>query len=104
MIDAAMEALEYTCKQTRADLQRDRTLQHVLVRNLEILGEAASRVGPELRASHPEIAWRDMVDIRNRLIHAYFDINLDIIWTTVQRVLPEVVSQLQTILESKTGD
>jgi uncharacterized protein with HEPN domain len=49
------------------------------VRNLEILGEAASRISPELRNDHPEIPWRTLISTRNRLIHAYFEIDLDIV-------------------------
>ena len=98
MIEAARQALEYMQSRTRADLDVDPPLQHLLVRDLEIIGEAASRVSRGLRAAHPEIPWRDLSDMRNRLIHAYFDIDLDIIWATAQTVLPALASQLQALL------
>lgn len=104
MLEAAAEALEYVRNRTRTNLENDRPLQHLLVRDIVILGEAASRVSPELRAAHPENPWRDMVDMRNRLIHAYFDINLDIIWSTVQNGLPELLPQLERLQEREGAD
>ena len=98
MVEAIRQALEYGLGRTAADIDADPPVKALLVRNLEILGEAASRITPELRATHPEIPWRDMVELRNRLIHAYFDIDMDIIWTTVQRALPELLAQLESLL------
>jgi uncharacterized protein with HEPN domain len=98
MIEAASQALEYARNRSRSDVETDLPLQHLLVRNIEILGEAASRVSIELQAAHPEIPWRKIVNTRNRLIHAYFDINLDILWNTVQHALPTLLAQLQAIV------
>ena len=67
---------------------------------MEIAGEAASKVTPELRASTPQIPWQDIVAMRNRLTHGYFDINLDIVWKTVSEELPPLVSELQKLLSS----
>ncbi len=99
MAQAAEEALEYIRERAAGDIQSDRPLQHLMVRNIEILGEAASRVSPALRSAHPEVPWRDMIAMRNRLIHAYFDINMDIILSTVQHSLPQLLEQLEAILE-----
>ena len=78
----------YVHGRSRSDLESERPLQHLLIRNLEILGEAASRVSGAFREVHPEVPWRDLVDMRNKLIHAYFDINLNIIWGTIEQDLP----------------
>jgi uncharacterized protein with HEPN domain len=99
MIAAVDEILEFTQGLQRRDLDGNRPLQHLLVRNLEVLGEAAGRVRPELRASYPQIAWREMIDTRNRLIHAYFDIDLDIIWRTVQEEIPILKATLPSLLD-----
>jgi uncharacterized protein with HEPN domain len=104
MIDAASEALEHSQNRTRAELDGERALQHLLVRNLEILGEAASRVSPELRSVHPEIPWRTIISTRNRLIHAYFEIDLDIVWSTVQGALPTLLAKLRALLEHPQDD
>ena len=102
MIAAASQALEYGQSRNRSDVEVDPSLQHLLVRNLEILGEAASRVTLELRAAHPEIPWRTMANTRNRLIHAYFDVDMDIIWNTVRDALPQLLIQLQAIIEHES--
>ena len=69
-----------------------------LVKSIEIIGEAASRVSAEARAEVPAIPWQQMVAMRNRLIHAYFDVNLDILWDTVQTELPPLVVELDRAL------
>ena len=73
----------------------------MFLRNPEILREAASRVSAEARDAHPGIPWRDMVAMRNRLIHAYFDVDMDIVWKTVQDTLPDVLEHLQLLLDSE---
>lgn len=66
-----------------------------LVKSVEIIGEAAARVSEQTREAYPDVAWADIIGMRNRLVHAYFDWNRDIIWQTVQRSLPELVTQLR---------
>lgn len=104
MLDAASEALEHAESRQRADLDADRQLTHSLVRCVEIIGEAASKVSSELRQSHPELPWSQIVGMRNRLIHAYFDVNLTILWRTVEEELPLLVGALRRILEGEASD
>ncbi len=66
-----------------------------LVKAIEIIGEAASQVSEETRAQLPGLPWADMIAMRHRLVHAYFDINLDILWQTVQQDLPPRVETCQ---------
>lgn len=98
MFDAAKEAQSYIVGKKRLDLDRDRMLVHSLVRCIEIVGEAASRVSQESRSEIPAIPWTDVVSMRNRLIHAYFDINLDFVWDTVVADLPPLVAALENIV------
>ena len=70
------------------------------VKSIEIVGEAASKVSIELRAEITIIPWSDIVAMRNRLIHAYFEINLDIVWQTVTNELPSLVAELEKALSS----
>ena len=100
MVEAVRQTIEYAAGRNAEDIEGDPPVRALFIRNLEILGEAASRVTPELREAHPEIPWRDMVDLRNRLIHAYFDIDMDIIWATVQRALPSLLAKLEALLKS----
>lgn len=98
MVEAIAEIERYSKDHDRQSFSSNRPLQHLIVRNLEILGEAASRISPEFRQEHPQIAWRDMIDLRNRLIHIYFDLDLDIIWRTVELDLSELRVRLQQLL------
>jgi uncharacterized protein with HEPN domain len=98
MLDAGREAVRFTRGKTRADLDRDRVLALALVKLLEIVGEAASRVTPESRQVCPNIPWRDIVAMRNRLIHGYFDVDLDRVWDTVTDDLPPLLAQLEAAL------
>ncbi len=83
MLEAAEEALTLSQNGTRADFEQDRPALHIFVRLLTIIGEAASRIDPEFRITHPQIAWRNIIAMRNRLIHEYFDIDIKIVWKTV---------------------
>jgi len=98
MWEAAQEAVGYARGRTREDLETDRPLTHSLVRCLEIIGEASNRVSPECRKANPRIQWDDMVGMRNRLIHAYFDVDLNIVWRTVNEELPQLIAELEPIL------
>ena len=98
MLDAAQEALSFVPGRDRSDLDENRMLCLALVRCIEIIGEAASKVSLECKDECPAIPWGDIIGMRNRLIHAYFDINLDIVWSTVTDELPALVAALQEAL------
>ena len=98
ILEAAREALEYAKGRTRSDLDKDRTLQHCLVRCIEIVGEAANRITPEFRRAHQEIPWRDAITMRNRLMHAYYDISLNVLWQTVHNDLPAIIEKVEPLL------
>lgn len=98
MLDAANEATGYIQGRSREDLDSDRQLVHSLVRCVEIVGEVANKVSPELRDAHPGIPWSRIVGMRNRLIHAYFDVNPAILWKTVNDELPSLISAVEVVL------
>jgi uncharacterized protein with HEPN domain len=98
MLDAANEALSFIQARVRTDLDNDRMLVLSLIRELEIIGEAASKVSPETRGQNSAVPWQDICGMRNRLIHAYFDVNLDVVWTTVTKDLPFLKAELEKIL------
>lgn len=75
MLDASQAAVSHLLDRRREELDRDRLLLSGVVRELEILGEAASRVNPVVREQFPSLPWKEMIGLRNRLIHAYFDVN-----------------------------
>ena len=82
---------------TRDDLDLDRQLVLALGKSIEIVGEAASRVTESSRQDLPQIPWDQIIGMRNRLVHAYFDINLDILWTTAQEDLSKLIDLLESI-------
>jgi uncharacterized protein with HEPN domain len=72
-----------------------------LIKAIEIIGEAASKISQESRETQPDIQWNKLVGMRNRLIHAYSDVNLDILWQTVTTALPPLVHALEEMIESE---
>lgn len=104
MLDAARDALSFVVGREREDLDTDRMLALALVRSIEIIGEAGSRVSPEGRTEIPAIPWAEIVAMRNHLIHAYFDVDLDIVWETVKNDLPPLVSTLDRVLDGQEQD
>jgi len=101
MLDSAREALGFARGRSREDLNNDRMLLLSIVKALEILGEAASQTSEETRAAHPEIPWNEIVGMRNRLVHAYFDMNLDVIWETIANDLPSLEREVAAILKTE---
>lgn len=77
-----------------ATLAGDPTLQRAIVRSLEVIGEAAKRVPPDYRAQHPDVPWRSMAGMRDRLIHEYFGIDLEIVFEVVHEHVPQLRAQL----------
>jgi uncharacterized protein with HEPN domain len=97
MIEAAESAVQFIAGRQRTDLDEDRMLLFALVRAIEVLGEAASRMSDEMRATHTGIPWRAIISMRNRLIHAYFEINTAIVWQTVTQEIPALLPQLRAL-------
>ena len=99
MLDHANEAMQMAIGRARGDLDSDRQLNLALVRLLEIVGEAASRVSEIVRRTYPQIAWVEITGLRNRLVHGYDQVDFDILWDIIQLDLPPLVSTLKTILK-----
>jgi len=94
--EAAQEAVELMGDASRDDLGSDRRLSLAVVRLLEIIGEAAHGVSPEYQRAHAGLPWTGMIGMRNRLIHGYFDVNLDVVWKTVKEDLPALLRNLDS--------
>jgi len=98
MFDAVTEALVFTKDKSREDLDDSRMLTLAIIKELEIIGEAASKLSPDFKAAHPHIPWIDIVGMRNRLTHGYFDIDLDRVWDTVLEDLVPLGDELEKIV------
>lgn len=101
MFDAGREAQSFVENKTRDALDTDRMLVLALVKDIEIIGEAASRVSKETQQAAPQIPWAAIVGMRNRLIHAYFEINLSILWETVTLAIPPMMADLEKLIASE---
>jgi uncharacterized protein with HEPN domain len=88
MLDMAVETRTLTRGRGRKDPDANRLLSLSLVRLLEIVGEAAANVSPDFRSKHPEVPWGAIVGTRNRLVHAYSDVNLDVVRSTIEERHP----------------
>ncbi len=103
MCDAIREAMTFAKGKTLADLEKDRQLTLALIKEIEILGEAAGKVGANFRKKHPQIPWDLIVATRNRLIHGYFDVDTDIVWQTISEDFPSLLALLEKVLMSLRG-
>lgn len=85
----------------RADLDNNDMLVFDLVHAIQIVGEAASKVSPQTREGHAHVPWAAIIGMRHRLVHAYFDINRDISWTTETEAVPDLLAQIEPLLDAE---
>ena len=102
MRDAARDARTLAHNRTRADLDTDLALPRALVWCITVIGEAASQLSPEGRAALPELPWASIVGMRNRLVHGYYEIQLDRVWDVVIDDLPPLIAALEAVLAQET--
>lgn len=101
----AIDRIElYVQDTTRAQFEIDRMRFDAVVRNLEVIGEAVKRVSDSIRENYPSVSWRKIAGLRDRLIHANFDIDIDIIWDVVQSELPTMKIEVQRIIKEQISD
>jgi uncharacterized protein with HEPN domain len=99
MLEAIVRVRRYVGRKGRAAFLASPLLQDAVIRNIEVVGEAAGRVPPDYAAQHGSIPWRDITGMRHRLIHGYLKINLDTVWQAVKRDLPLLERNLRAILQ-----
>ena len=100
-----VDAIEgYTRGLKRGAFEADRKTIDAVVRNLEIIGEAANSLPNSYRERHEEIEWPQIVGLRNRIIHEHFDVDLDIIWFIVENELAPLKAKVQKLLSEEVGD
>lgn len=107
MQQAATEARAFVDGLTKKDFLADKRTQQAVIMNLIIIGEAVTKVMgrfADFAQAHQQVPWRSMRGMRNRIAHGYFDINLDVVWDTVQTALPELLEQLPAVLQNADDD
>ena len=100
MRQAATDACSFVEGLSKEDFLADRRTQQAVIMSLIVIGEAATKVMDgyaEFANRHRQVPWRSMRGMRNRIAHGYFDINLDVVWDTVQTALPELLEQLNAL-------
>jgi len=97
MIDEAEITASFVTGRSRGDLDQDQMLFHALVRAIEVIGEAASKVSLETRSATPQIPWRDIVAMRNRLIHAYSAVDPEAVWKAAKEDIPALLPILRAL-------
>ncbi len=102
MLDFSRQAVDFTGKRRRSDMDTDAMLALAITRLIELIGEAARKVSPALRERYPSIPWPLIIGTRDRLAHGYIDIDCDIIWRIVKNDLPPLIKQLETLLADES--
>lgn len=99
MLDAAERIVAFTKEVSPEEFQKDEKLNLAIVRLFEILGEAANNISHEVQDQYNDVPWREIAGVRNRLIHGYFDVDLNIVWQIIQTDIPPLIENLKYILK-----
>ena len=99
--EAARRIENYIKKTSYRKFLKDTKTQDAVVRNLEIIGEAAKNISDDSKKEYPKIQWKKLAGVRDRLIHQYFGVNYDIIWVIAKEELPEIILQIEEIIKKQ---
>jgi len=99
ILEAISKAERYVKGFSFEEFLKNEEKKDAVVRNLEIIGEAAAKISQKTRKRHPNIQWRDIIDMRNRLIHEYFGVDFKIVWNVIKEELPILNKQLKQIIK-----
>ena len=100
MIDAAEEAFSFITGVKEEDFATNRMLILSIIKDIEIIGEAASKISEEAKLEHSDIPWKDIIGMRNRLIHGYFDVDIKLVWNTTNKNLPPLLKKLKKLIKA----
>ena len=98
MLIAARKTLKFVEGIDRNEFDDNEVIQNAVMRPLEIIGEAASRISIPFRKAHPEIQWKEMIGLRNRLIHEYFRVEFGAVWDTIQKDIPKLIKSIEPLV------
>ena len=98
MLLAAQDVLEFSAGLPWSEFERSRLHQSAVLKAIETIGEAAAQVSEETREAHADVPWKEIIGMRNRLVHGYFDINLERVWETVQQDVPDLIRLIEPLV------
>lgn len=101
ILDSANEALSFVQNIDEEKFSKNRMMILSVIKEIEIIGEAASKISEEVKLKYAVVPWKDIVGMRNRLIHGYFDVDIKLVWNTIKINLPQLISSLEYILEKE---
>jgi uncharacterized protein with HEPN domain len=102
MLENIADIREFTADMTRESFSTDKKTVKAVVRSLEVIGEAANKLPEHVRDGYPGISWMEIIGMRNRLIHEYFGVDLDIVWQTIEEDLEPLEKTVKRIIEETT--
>ena len=98
MLIACRKIRDFTQGMSQADFEKNELVQSAVIREFQVLGEAARMISEESKTQYDSNPWPVIAGTRNRLIHEYFDIRIDVVWETVQENIPDLTHQIQSII------
>ena len=98
ILEAAKLVREYIGNKDKEDFLKDTQCQDAVVRRFAIIGEASRRISDKMKAAYPDVAWHEMIGMRNAIIHEYDDIDMVIVWDTVKKDIPALISTIEKLL------
>ncbi len=105
ILDAINDIEESIKKLSRKEFEEAKDAKDATIRRIEIIGEAVKNISSDLKESHPEIEWKKIAGTRDRMIHAYFNLDLDVVWDIVKKDLPPLkkrIEKIKTLLEKRS--
>lgn len=99
ILEAIQNIQQYTENLSFEDIRKSKMVRDAVIRNLEIIGEAVKNIPDEIKSKYPEIAWRKVAGLRDRLIHRYFEVDFEILWDVITAELPDLKNKISAILE-----
>ena len=104
IIHAAKTLMRYVEEVTYEKYVASELLQDATLRKIEVIGEASRNLSDDLKERHNELPWHQMIGIRNRVIHGYFDVNLETVWGVITKEIPEILPVLESLVKSLEKD
>lgn len=104
MLLSAQDILAFTAGLSEAEFLTSKLVQSAVLREIQVIGEAARLVTPEGQEQHTQIEWRKIAGMRNRIIHAYFEVRLDVVWDVVQNDIPALIAHLTALIPPNAAD